>query len=286
MVRALRPHQWAKNLLVAAPLLASHRFREADALVATLFAFAAFSLGASAAYILNDLLDLEADRAHPRKRARPFASGALGVPAGIALGTAAFVAGAAVSLLLPVMFRAAFAAYFLLALAYSMGLKRAAMLDVVSLAALYTLRIVGGTFAIGVALSFWLLGFSMFLFFSLALVKRYAELLALESEGIAKAPGRGYGGRDADIVLSIGTASAMVSALVLALYVNGETAKALYSRPALLWLVCPLFLYWISRMWLLASRGRMHEDPVLFAVRDPASYVVAALTVAIAYAAI
>ncbi len=179
-------------------------------------------------------------------------------------------------MILPPYFQASIAAYFLLTLAYSFRLKGAAILDVISLAALYTLRIIAGGFAIAAPVSFWLLAFAMFLFFSLALVKRYAELIALDDEGIRDAPGRGYAGHDIQLILALGSASAMVSALVLALYISGEGAKDLYARPEFLWVLCPMLLYWISRIWLLAARGQMHEDPVLFAVRDKASYVVAA----------
>lgn len=275
-IRAMRPHQWAKNLLLFVPLVAAHRIHEGASLAAALTGFAAFCLFASSAYLLNDLLDLGADRAHPRKRLRPLASGQLSIPAGLLLCALAVLGGAALAARLPAMFQATLGAYFLLTLAYSFGLKRVAMLDVISLAALYTLRIIAGGFAIPMPPSFWLLAFAMFLFFSLALVKRYAELVSLEGEGIGAAPGRGYAGHDAEVVLAIGSASAMVSALVLALYINGETAKDLYMQPAFLWILCPILLYWVSRIWLLAARGQMHDDPVLFAVRDKASYAVAA----------
>lgn len=273
---AMRPHQWAKNLLVLVPLIAAHRLRDPAMLMLSLQAIAAFCLVASSAYLLNDLLDLSADRAHPRKRMRPFASGDLSIPAGLALCGLSLVAGALIASRLSVAFQVTLLVYLALTAAYSFRLKRVVILDVVSLAGLYTLRIIAGTFAIGVMLSFWLLTFAMFLFFSLALVKRYAELLSLGEEGIGAAPGRGYGGHDAEIVLAMGTASAMVSALVLALYMNGETITALYSRPDALWLLCPLLLYWVSRIWVLAARGEMNEDPVLFAVRDSTSYFVAA----------
>ncbi len=275
-VRALRPHQWAKNLLLFVPLVAAHRIADPAAVTLATAAFVAFCLVASGAYLLNDLLDLAADRAHPRKRLRPLASGELAIPAGAALLAACFAAGAAVASTLPLAFQATLATYFVLTVAYSLGLKRVAILDVISLALLYTVRIIAGGFALGTAISFWLLAFAMFIFFSLALVKRYAELIALEQEGIGKAPGRGYGGHDAEVVLAIGSSSAMVSALVLALYINGETAKNLYSRPEVLWLLCPILLYWIARIWLLSARGEMHDDPVLFAVRDKASYAAAA----------
>jgi 4-hydroxybenzoate polyprenyltransferase len=281
-IRAMRPHQWAKNLLLFVPLVAAHRLYDLPSLGSSLLAFAAFCLVASSAYLLNDLLDLGADRAHPRKRLRPLASGRLSIPAGAALWAVTLGAGAALAAMLPGEFQATLAAYLLLTVAYSYGLKRAAILDVISLATLYVVRIVAGTFAIEVGISFWLLAFAMFLFYSLALVKRYAELVSLEDEGIGTAPGRGYHGHDAEVVLAIGSASAMVSALVLALYINGESAN-LYRHPAMLWFLCPILLYWISRIWLLAARGEMDDDPVLFAVRDAPSYFAAATGAAVIY---
>jgi len=284
-IRALRVHQWAKNLLILVPLFASHRMGDPALVGLAGLALLSFSLTASSAYLLNDLLDLRSDRAHPRKRLRPLASGQLSIPAGFLLCAATLVAGVAAAAFLPAVFQATLAAYLALTLAYSFGLKRVAMLDVISLAGLYTLRIVAGGVAIGAPASFWLLAFAMFIFFSLALVKRYAELVSLEGDGIGAAPGRGYAGHDAEIVLSIGSASAMVSALVLALYINGETVRDLYSRPAVLWLLCPVLLYWVSRIWLLAARGQMHDDPVVFALRDKASYFVAAVGAAVVWAA-
>ena len=273
-LRALRPHQWAKNLLVFIPLITAHRWADVGGLVSAMWAFVAFSLVASSAYIVNDLLDLAADRAHPRKRARPFASGQLGIPEGVGLAAGCIVAALGIVAMLPPLFGFALLAYFALTLVYTFVLKRVAMLDAVALATLYALRLIAGTFAIHALLSFWLIAFAMFVFFSLALLKRYAELAATDG-GAETLPGRGYAQRDAQVVLAVGAASAMVSGLVLALYINGEAAKNLYSHPEMLWLLCPMLLYWMSRAWLIGARGQMHDDPVLFAVRDPASYVVA-----------
>ena len=284
-LRAMRPHQWAKNLLVFFPLIASHRFTDPSALVPTGWAFVAFCLLASGAYLVNDLLDLGADRAHPRKRLRPLAAGDLGIPAGALLSVACVAGGMAIASRLPALFQVTLLAYFFLTLAYSLRLKALPILDVISLASLYTLRILAGGFAIDTPPSAWLLVFAMFIFFSLALVKRYAELVALETQGGEKAPGRGYAGHDLEVILALGSASALVSALVLALYVNGESAKELYSRPGLLWLLCPILLYWISRIWLLAARAQMDDDPVLFAVRDSTSYFTAAAGAAVIFMA-
>jgi 4-hydroxybenzoate polyprenyltransferase/phosphoserine phosphatase len=283
-LRAMRPHQWAKNLLVFVPLIAAHQLGDAGAVAMGIAAFAAFSFLASSAYLLNDLLDLPADRAHPRKRLRPLASGALPIPAGAVLLVLCLAAGGAMAFMLPVSFRITLAAYFLLTLAYSLSLKQVAILDLVSLALLYTTRIVAGGFALGTPVSFWLLAFAMFFFFSLALVKRYAELMSVGG-GEAPVPGRGYAGHDHEVILAMGSASAMVSALVLALYINGESAKNLYRHPEMLWLLCPMLLYWIARIWLISARGQMHDDPVVFALRDRASYVVAALGALVVYLA-
>jgi 4-hydroxybenzoate polyprenyltransferase len=265
--------------------VAAHVVGDPGAVVAAIQALVAFCLAASSAYLLNDLSDLAADRAHPRKRSRPLASGRLSIPAGFLLAGLCLAGAFGMALLLPPMFAAALAAYYALTVMYSWLLRSEALVDVLTLAALYTLRIVAGAHAIGVPLSFWLLGFSMFVFFSLALVKRYAELAALRESGLGEAPGRGYSAGDAPIVLAVGVGSAMVSALVLALYMNSDSVKLLYARPDVLWLTCPLFLYWICRVWLLASRGEMNEDPVLFAVRDVPSYAVVAIALVLVWLA-
>jgi 4-hydroxybenzoate polyprenyltransferase len=276
MLGALRPHQWVKNLLVFVPLVAAHRLHDASLLAAAAVAFAAFCALASSAYLFNDLLDLGSDRAHPRKRQRPLASGRLSVLAGGAMSLLALAAGAALASALPIAFQLSLAAYFGLTLAYSLGLKKVPILDIVSLAGLYTLRIIGGGYAVTAPVSAWLLAFAVFLFFSLAMVKRYAELVSFAADGAASLPGRGYVVADTNLVLTAGASSAMMSVLVLALYTNGDSVAALYSNPDALWLLCPILLYWILRIWLLAARGGMHDDPVLFAVRDPISYLAAA----------
>jgi 4-hydroxybenzoate polyprenyltransferase len=276
MLGALRPHQWVKNLLVFVPLVAAHRLHDASLLAAAAVGFAAFCALASSGYLFNDLLDLGADRAHPRKRKRPLASGRLSVLAGGAMSLLALAAGAALASALPTAFQLSLAAYFGLTLAYSLGLKKVPILDIVSLAALYTLRIIGGGYAVSAPVSAWLLAFAVFLFFSLAMVKRYAELVSFAADGPASLPGRGYVVADINLVLAAGAGSAMMSVLVLALYTNGDSVAALYSNPDALWLLCPILLYWILRIWLLAARGTMHDDPVLFAVRDPVSYLAAA----------
>lgn len=280
-LRALRLHQWIKNLLVFVPLLTAHLALDPQAVGRAAMAFLAFGLCASSVYLLNDLLDLPADRAHPRKRARPFAAGQLSLLAGLALAPLLLVAAFTLAgLMLPERFVLALAGYYLLTLLYSLVLKRVEMLDVVVLATLYTARIVAGTFALGIALSFWLLAFSMFLFLSLALVKRYTELEVMREQGRTEAAGRGYRTDDLPMLGALGAAAGYLSVLVLALYINSANSEALYAQPKALWLLCPLLLYWISRVWLLTQRGRMHDDPLLYAMRDPVSLVVLALGLA------
>ncbi|MDN5925421.1 MAG: UbiA family prenyltransferase, partial [Xanthomonadales bacterium] len=282
-IKALRPHQWLKNVLLFVPVLAAHRFFDAAALSAVALAFVSFSLCASGVYLLNDLLDLAADRAHPRKRTRPFAAGRLPLHIGLLGAPLLTLAAYAIAVcLLPVAFVVWLTVYLLVTLAYSMALKRVAMLDVLVLAGLYTLRVIAGGAASAVPLSFWLLAFAMFVFLSLAMLKRYAELHDLRASGGSLVNGRGYDVEDLPLVQSLGAASGYVSVLVLALYIQSSASAALYSRPMLLWLLCPLLLYWISRAWMLAHRGRMHDDPLAFAATDRASWaviVLAALTV-------
>ncbi len=281
-LRALRLHQWVKNLLVFVPLLSAHLWFDRDAVINTLIAFVAFSLCASSVYLLNDLMDLPSDREHPRKRHRPFASGLLPLAGGVALIPLLLIAAFTLSLLLPDRFTLVLAGYYALTLAYTFVLKRIEIVDVVVLACLYTSRIIAGAVAIPVAASFWLLAFTMFLFLSLALVKRYAELVLMRDRHQSTAAGRGYQTADLPLVGALGVASGYLSVLVLALYVNsGIDATGLYGFPKLLWLLCPLLLYWISRAWMLTHRGCMHDDPLLFAVRDRISQVVLAMALVI-----
>lgn len=284
--RALRPHQWLKNVLVFLPMLAAHEFFAGLVVLQSLLAFMAFSLCASSGYLLNDLLDLEADRHHPRKRRRPFAAGRLPLLAGLVvaplLALTAFVIGYLVSpALLWVLL-----IYYLLTMAYSLWLKRLIMLDVMVLSALYTLRIFAGSMATGIPLSSWLLAFSMFLFLGLAMLKRYAELRGVSKSGGRHSRGRGYGVDDLPVIRSLGGTSSYMAVVVLALYINSTASDMLYRHVYLLWLLCPLLLYWQSRVWIIAHRNRMHDDPLMFAVKDVASWVVALLACAAVLGAI
>jgi 4-hydroxybenzoate polyprenyltransferase/phosphoserine phosphatase len=276
--RAMRPHQWVKNLLLFLPLLAAHQITDAPALAAAMLAFAAFGLTASAVYLLNDLLDLPADRRHPRKRHRPFAAGDLSLATGLALVPALLGAAALLALLLPPAFAAILAGYFVITSAYSFGLKRVPMVDVMLLAGLYTIRVVAGAAAIAIMPSFWLLAFSMFIFLSLALVKRYTELDALRARGELTASGRGWHVDDLPLVQSLGVSAGLICVLVLALYIDSTAAQALYALPEALWLVCPALLYWVSRLWLKTHRGEVHDDPVVFALRDRMSVIIGAVS--------
>ena len=274
-IKALRLHQWLKNLLVFVPLFAAHRVLDPVAAIQAMLAFFAFCLCASGAYLVNDLLDLQSDRLHPRKRFRPFAAGRLPIVHGLLAAPLITLGGGILAWLVAPTFFGVLALYWLATLGYSLWLKRIEMLDVTVLAGLYTLRIIGGAVAIGVPLSFWLLAFSMFIFLSLAILKRYTELLSISAGGGSVASGRGYVTADLPWLQSMGAPAGYIAVLVLALYINSSDSVELYSRPQALWLLCPLLLYWVGRAWMMAHRGRMHDDPVVFAMKDPVSLLVA-----------
>lgn len=282
--RALRLHQWLKNLLLFMPLLAAHQLGDAHAWGVLVRAFLAFSLCASTVYLANDLLDLESDRLHPTKRNRPFASGALPVWAGVALAPVLL----ACSLLLAGQagwkFQAWLIAYFALTCLYSWVLKRLILVDCLTLAMLYTLRVLAGGAAVGLQLSFWLLAFSVFLFLSLAFVKRYAELELQAASGRNKLHGRGYHTDDASLIQTMGITAGQASVLVLALYLNSDAVTRLYRSPELIWGAVPTMLFWVHWMWMQAHRGQMHDDPLVFAVKDRMS-LLAGVAVALFLAA-
>ncbi len=285
-IKAARLYQWVKNLLIFLPALLAHRIADPAVLGSAALAFLAFGLCASSVYLFNDLLDLSSDRRHKRKRHRPFASGALPASRGVAVGIALFLAAVAIAVQVGWQFCAVLSAYYLFTWAYSLRYKRAAIVDVMMLAGLYTIRIVAGGAATGVTVSFWLLAFSMFIFLSLAVVKRYAELDDANRAGKAKAAGRGYSAEDLPLLLSLGTASGFAGIVVMALYINSPESAALYSDSKPMWLICPLLLYWIARVWLLTTRGQMHDDPILFAIRDRISIAIIAAIGAIVVLAI
>jgi 4-hydroxybenzoate polyprenyltransferase/phosphoserine phosphatase len=273
MAAALRPVQWIKNLLIFVPLIASHSLFQADRLRAALATFAAFCLAASAVYVCNDLLDIQSDRLHPRKRRRPFASGALSIPTGVAMFSVLIVAAFGVAWgFASLAVCGMVALYFTTSTIYSVWLKKLAILDVFVLTGLYVLRVFAGGVATSVVLSAWLLGFALFAFLSLALLKRYTELATMSGQLV----GRGYSGADEMWLLVSGMLSGYTATVVLALYVASTDVMALYTQPQRLWWLCPLLLMWFSRLWLNASRRVLTDDPIREAISDPLTYVVVA----------
>lgn len=281
LFKAMRPHQWMKNLLVFIPLLAAHQYMHAVSVIQALLAFVVFGLTASSVYLLNDLVDVDDDRHHARKRNRPLASGNLSLLHGwvawpVLLLLAFTLAGPVGGL--PWRFTASMGIYFVLTVSYSLRLKQVPIVDVLALAMLYTLRIIAGAAAIAVPLSFWLLSFSMFVFLSLAFIKRYSELRAARDAGkVGILRGRGYDPQDLELVSSLGGSAGYTAVLVLALYIQDSHTASLYATPTIIWLACPLLLFWISRAWLIAHRGHMHDDPIVFALKDRLSWVIVAL---------
>ncbi len=278
--RAIRPHQWSKNLLIFLPLLLAHIFA-AHRLLTALLAFACFSLAASSAYIVNDLLDIEADRRHPQKCLRPFAAGDLSAVAGLSIAALFLLAALSGARLLPVAFDAWLLLYLGSAVAYSWILKRFALVDVLVLSGLYTLRLLAGSAATQTHISHWLAGFSVFLFFSLAIVKRCAELENLRSSASPPRNDRGYLITDIDPLRSFGVASAFAAVVIFAIYISSSDIVVLYHHPQRLWLIMPLMILWLCRVWLLASRGRLEEDPMVFALTDRMSLFIGAAIAAI-----
>lgn len=284
LLQAIRIHQWVKNLLIFVPMILAHKLADKQAIWASIICFAAFSLTASAGYLINDLVDIENDKRHPTKKNRPLASGR------ISKNTCYLICvlflGIALTLTLSLSYKSLLVllAYFCTSLLYSAKLKKIVLLDVFVLASLYTIRIIAGGFAVAVPVSAWLKAFSMFIFLSLAMVKRFSEVAGLKDNN--KAPGRDYRTGDLDVLTNMGTTSGYLSVLVLALYINNEDVAKLYSHSGALWLICPLLLFWISRVWLLTHRGEMHDDPIVFAIRDKTSYLIGAVSALIVYVAI
>ncbi len=282
-LKALRPHQWSKNILIFLPMIAA---QDLGSFEAALLAFVFFSLLASSVYILNDLVDLPSDRAHPRKCKRPFAAGDVPIAHGVAMA-AVLILGCGVlsALLMPVLFQLVLAAYFLVTLAYSFVLKKKLIVDVVTLAGLYTLRIIAGAAATAIMPSPWLLAFSVFLFYSLASIKRQGELVDKAASGAAEVPGRGYLSSDVSVLQIIAISSGQAAVLVFALYLYTPTVTALYATPEILWLICPVLLYWLSRIAILTHRGYMNDDPIVFAAKDRISLATGLVVVLIMLAA-
>jgi 4-hydroxybenzoate polyprenyltransferase len=281
VVKAIRVHQWAKNILLLAPLVLSHQLAPGS-VAAAVAAFFCFSFMASANYLVNDMLDIESDRRHPAKRMRPFAAGDLSVSGGIGLALGLFLASIALLPLLPGAFAFWLGLYIVSTMAYSLFLKRIAVVDVLLLSGLYTLRLLAGGAATATEISPWLAAFSIFLFVSLAMVKRFSELENLRERGATITHGRGYMVADLEQIRSFGTSSATAAVVVFALYISRPDVIALYRHSGRLWLIVPLLIYWLFRVWLLASRGELDDDPVVFAMHDRMSLAVGAAVVALA----
>ncbi len=284
-VKALRVHQWLKNTLVIVPLLAAHQVTAFDGLLQATFAFFAFSLCASSVYVLNDLLDLESDRVHIRKRKRPFAACTIPIWQGMLMIPALLLIAFVIAVQLPKAFVIVLIAYFIMTLAYSIKLKQQVIVDVMMLAGLYTMRIIAGAAATNIKPSFWLLAFSMFIFLSLAMVKRYSELLITLQANKNEPAGRGYTVNDLPVLMAIGVSAGLGSVLIFALYINSPDTNQMYQNTIWLWLVPPILLYWVSRMWMKAHRGQVDDDPVVFAAKDWQSILVLILSATIFAAA-
>ncbi len=285
LMTALRVHQWAKNLLVFLPLLLAHSLRAAPVMAASA-AFFCFCFMASATYIFNDLLDLELDRVHLHKRKRAFAAGDLSVTTGLGISFSLLAIALLTAAYLPRTFLIYLLLYLVTTLAYSLSLKRIVLVDVVILSSLYTIRMMAGSAATHDPVSPWLAAFSIFLFLSLAMVKRFSELQNLHARGVNPTNGRGYLLSDIEQLRSFGTSSAYASIVIFALYINGRDVVALYHHPNRMWLITPLLILWVSRVWLLASRGLLDEDPVVFALSDRMSLLLGLGVAIIAYSAL
>jgi 4-hydroxybenzoate polyprenyltransferase len=287
LLRALRPHQWVKNILVFFPLCAAHMFVDAVAWGNALLMFVAYCLTASSFYVFNDMMDIHADREHPKKYERPFASGALSPLFGIFYFLVLLASGLAAASVIPGQGALlSLLCYIVLNASYTIWIKSSVLLDVIVLGLLYMIRIISGGLAVGATPSSWLLAFSAFLFLSLGLVKRYSELVLKQDSGIEKVAGRGYKPSDSTFVFMLGLTNGLLATLVLAFYVNSDSAFQLYTNPYLTWAVVPAVLYWVSRIWLIAWRREMNHDPVVFAVKDMPTYLTAAFVAVFFFLAI
>lgn len=283
LLKAIRAHQWIKNLLIFSPMFLAHEFNECDKLLSATAAFLSFSFAASTIYVINDLFDLSADQHHPRKCRRPFASGALPIESGMLLIPLLAILSLLFSRSLPPTFLGTLLLYFLITITYSWRLKQIAIIDVLSLAVLYTLRIIAGAQATQTHASGWFINFAIFFFVSLALVKRLSELLEIKQshQHESSERERGYTVPDLPLLMTFGATSGYIAVFVFTRYLNSEKVEALYSRPELLWLFTPLLLYWITRIWLLAWRGEMKDDPLAFAATDFQTYIIGMLSLAV-----
>lgn len=273
-LKAIRPYQWVKNLLVFVPIITAHKFHSPHLIIQTFYAFIAFSFVASSGYIINDLSDLNSDRSHPRKRFRPLASGQLSILSGILFSLVFLGGGIYIATRLSFAFLLILFLYFVVSLSYSLYFKKAVLYDVFILALLYSIRVFAGGKVIGVQLSFWLIAFSTLIFLSLAFVKRYSELMQVNNKAGLISRGREYFLEDLHLLQVMGIVSGFSSVIVFSLYINSPEVAYLYSRPKALWIISLLFLFWISRIWLITIRGKMTDDPIIFAIKDITSYFI------------
>jgi 4-hydroxybenzoate polyprenyltransferase len=274
LLKALRVHQWLKNLLLFVPLLTAINLSSISRLLHVMVAFVAFSLAASSTYIFNDLLDIENDRAHPRKCLRPFASGKLSIISGVVMSVVLMVVAIALALSLSQGFFFMLLLYVMMTIFYTLVLKELVLIDVLMLALLYTLRILAGSIATSVVTSFWLMAFSVFIFFSLALVKRCSELVTMDEKGKMGTYGRDYRVEDLRVLWPLGIGSALAAVVMFGLFISAPETIIRYATPEMLWLIAIALIYWQSRLWIMTSRGQMHDDPVIFAITDKGSQVI------------
>ena len=275
--QAMRPHQWLKNGLVFLPLLLAHQLQDFTALLQVLVAFASFCCCASSVYLLNDLVDLHNDRLHRSKCHRPFASGQLPLLVGFVAGPLLLLLAFALALYLPASFAGILLLYWFITTTYSLYLKKLFLIDVAVLAILYTLRIYAGAAAVELYASFWLVSFSLCLFFGLAIVKRVTELVLRDNESDELLGGRAYNMSNMELLTTLGTIASALAVFVFVVYINDDATRELYSNPMLLWLVCPLLIVLLGRIWRFARRGDLHEDPLVFAISDHPSQAMVAL---------
>lgn len=272
---AIRLHQWVKNILMFLPMLLAHKFLDFQNYINISMGFVAFGLVASSTYLINDLMDLDADRMHERKRNRPFAAGELSIATGMFLSPLLMAMGLLLAYIISMEFFMFILLYLAITLVYSYMAKMVAIIDILMLAILYTIRLMAGAVVISEPITFWLLAYSMFIFFSLANVKRYTEIIKLDKK--QSISGRGYSSEDASFIKILGISSGLMSVLIFALYINDPGILSKYSDPIWLWMITPLLLYWITRIWHLTYHGRMDYDPVVFALKDHVSYIVVVL---------
>jgi 4-hydroxybenzoate polyprenyltransferase len=285
-VKAIRAYQWIKNILIFVPVVTSHSFFSIDVLLDSITGFIAFSLTASAGYLINDLLDLEADRTHPRKKFRPFAAGKISIPIGVTVAFLLLAAAILLSWQLPPLFLAVLLLYFTISFLYSLYFKKIVLYDVFILAMLYSTRVIAGGLVTNIPISFWLIAFSTFIFLSLAFVKRYSELLKASKDGGLQERGREYSQEDLGLLQAMGVASGFAAVVVFSLYIDSPDVAKLYSHPKILWAISLLFLFWISRIWVITNRGKMTDDPIVFTIKDSSSYCIFFITALIIFLAI